>query len=106
MSPRAERLIAGVTGWLKIVAFAVGVIVLASFGIAEALSRLGLQHGPCTDAGVPWGQLIVGGILVGPTMLGPARITRVILAGLSGVTRMVARDRASVTPTEPPPEGK
>lgn len=63
---------ASAIGWVKLASFVVGVLVLASYGAAEAAARLGVALGPCTAPhGVPWGQVIAGVALIVPVTVGP-----------------------------------
>lgn len=63
---------AAAIGWAKLASFALGVLVLASYGAAEALARLGYALGPCAAPhGVPWGQVIAGVALIVPVTVGP-----------------------------------
>ena len=54
-------------------AFLLGVLLLAAYGLAETLSMLGWRLGEHDGHhGFPWGQFVIGGLLIAPKMLGRA----------------------------------
>ncbi len=58
---------------IETIAFALGVVILGAYGLAEALALLGWRLGPHEGHhGFPWGQVVVATILVAPKLLGRA----------------------------------
>ena len=57
---------------VEAVSFILGVLILAAYGLSEVLVHLGWKLGPHSDTTFPWGQIIVGALLVAPKMLGRA----------------------------------
>lgn len=54
-------------------AFVLGVLIMASYGVAESLSLLGFRLGQHDGHhGFPWGQFVIGALLVAPKLLGRA----------------------------------
>lgn len=71
--------------WVKTGAALIGVLVLSSYGLGEALVSVGWSLGDCPSPdGIPWGQLIVGGILIAPKLLGADRASNLLGRMLPG----------------------
>jgi len=73
---RAAQVVGGVRGsrLLENVGFGVGLVVALTYGVAEALSRIGLTLGDQAhaDHGIPWGLVIIIGVCVLPKTVGKA----------------------------------